>query len=331
MNLKCHHRLIIATLILCTPSIQAAFHGLDDFLESIDANTATQSPAQSYTPPPPPAQNYAPALSLPRNKEQWVQHHRQTSALNDLSFMYDCYEPVVTNLKTGQRMSIDELVQAQYSYISHWTNRHFNIIDSRMQGNRVEIRSRYTCTNKRGKTVSGYCKTTWVISPGGKISGFADDSSTNNLPAFSAEVLGNYSTPSYNSTGMSEQTARRWAEYIWQNYHRNDLNYMRECYASVVSNLKTSQSMSLNELIQAQYTYTSRWINRHCSPIDFAWSGNRVEARFRYTCTNTRGKTVSGYCKATIVISPQGRIIAYADDSSTKSLPLFSPGLQPSR
>ena len=139
-----------------------------------------------------------------------------------------------------------------------------------------------------------------------------------------------YNTPSH--SGLGNQTARMWAERIWSNYSNNDLSYMWEFYAPQVYLHKQGIWMSRNDLIESQRKYLiNRWTYRFCYPIDFAWANNRVEIRFRYTCSNNTGKSVSGYCKNTIFISSDGRIEGFIDNSSTKSLPNFSPGLIPVR
>ena len=128
---------------------------------------------------------------------------------------------------------------------------------------------------------------------------------------------------------LNNQTARMWAERIWSNYTNNDISYMWNWYESTVHLPKNGTYMSLNELMDSQRKYLiNRWVYRTCQPLDFAWGGNRVEVRFRYTCSNNAGKTVRGYCKNTLFISPNGRIQGFMDDSSSKKAPDFSPGLQ---
>lgn len=268
----------------------------------------------------------------PAAMQQWVARFKQTSPLNELDYMKEHYETQVTDLNSGKTMSIDELISEQYAYINRWTNRDFDVIDYKIKGNRIEIRSQYRCTNTKGKTVSGFSKTTWIISPNGRIQAFADDSSTQKAPDYSPEISDS-DTPQSTQTSneappknsLTEETARQWAQRHQQDYPINELSYMRNCYEPMVTELKSGKTMSIDELINDQYSYTSRWVTRSSTPHDFAWGQNRVEIRFRYTCTNTKGKTVRGYCKATWQISENGLIEAYADDSSTTSWPAFSP------
>lgn len=145
-----------------------------------------------------------------------------------------------------------------------------------------------------------------------------------------ADALGQSSTNNDSQTGiLNNQQARMWAERIWKNYSNNDISYMWNWYESTVHLPKKGTYMSLSDLMDSQRKYLiNRWTYRTCQPLDFAWAGNRVEIRFRYTCDNNTGKSVSGYCKNTLFISPNGRIQGFMDDSSTKTVPAFSPGLQ---
>lgn len=272
----------------------------------------------------------------PAAMQQWVKHFERTTSLNDHSYMRDCYEPQITNLKTGKTMSIDDLISVQRSYSEHWAERRFDLHDYKIKGNRIEIRSSYSCTNIKGKTVYGYCKTTWIISPNGRIQAIEDVSNTKQFPEFSAEVSDTQQQDSLQEkssntphSAVGEVEAYQWNNHLLQYYPLNDLSYMRNCYEPTVTEIKSGKTMSIDELIKAQYSYTSRWVTRSCMPHDFAWGNNRVEIRFRYTCTNTKGKTVSGYCKATWQISENGRIEAYADDSSTTAWPAFSSEVGP--
>ena len=274
-------------------------------------------------------------VTAPVGMLQWVDYFKQTSSLNDLSYMSDSYEAQVTNLKTGRTMPINELIAEGYAYVKRWVQREFLVLDYKIKGNRVEIRSKYSCTNEKGKTVSGFCKTTWIISPNGKIQAIADDTSTHNLPVFSFEVSASdahqsknreslISTEAHGMGCLTKDTAYKWARRLQQAYPINDLSYMRNYYAPSVTELKTGRTMSLDELILLQRRFISRWGLRSCIPRDFAWGDNRVEVRFRYSCTNTLGRTVQGYCKATWQISRNGRVEAYDDDSSTSAWPAFS-------
>ena len=98
------------------------------------------------------------------------------------------YEPVSTNLSDGARVDIDTLLEEQRAYNARWVKRKLELVDYAYRGRRLEIRCRYTCTNTKGKTVRGYCKTTYCFSENGRVESFADDSSSKHLPDYSSEV-----------------------------------------------------------------------------------------------------------------------------------------------
>lgn len=127
----------------------------------------------------------APA-SAPEAMEKWVDFFKTESPNNSLSYMYETYEDTVTFLKTGKTINLQDLISQQYNYIGRWVDRKFDVVDYKITGNIIEIRSRYTCTNTKGKTVRGYSKTTYRISENGRIEGIADDSSSKTMPNFSA-------------------------------------------------------------------------------------------------------------------------------------------------
>ncbi len=291
---------------------------LDAFLDSLTPRE--QAPAAS----PEVYRNEAPPPQRPASMESWVSFFKDTTPLNDLSYMFEFYEHEVTDLKTGKTTSLSRLVGDSYAYVNRWVNRRFDVVDYKIRNNRIEIRSRYRCSNAKGQTVSGYCKTTWVISPAGRIAATADDSSSSAMPAFSAEVQG-YDASAYLPGSLTAQDARRFAEMLLRHYGSNDLSYIRYYYAPEVTDIKTGKRMTIDEYIRASGTYIGRWGSRSCALYDYAWRGNRVEIRMRYTCTNYKGKTVNGYCKTTWLISPSGKIEGYADDSSRSILPDFSP------
>lgn len=124
--------------------------------------------------------------------------------------------------------------------------------------------------------------------------------------------------------GLTRAQARSWAENTWANYANNDLSYMYSTYESRVWLPAFGKHISQAELIKSNRAYTSRWAYRTCTPIDFAWNGNHIEIRFSFTCTNNRGKTVSGYCKQSIYISANNRIESFEDKTSSSHLPPFS-------
>ena len=291
---------------------------LDTFLDSITprGQTPVASP-EMYS-------HETPGYSRPSSMESWVNHFRETSSMNDLSYMFECFEHEVTDIKTGKTTPLSKLVGDSYAYVNRWVNRRFDVVDYKIRNNRIEIRSRYRCSNASGKTVTGYCKTTWIISPAGRIAAMADDSSTSAMPAFSAEVQG-YDASVYQPGSLSAQDARRFAEMLLRHYGSNDLSYIRYYYAPEVTDIKTGKRISIDQYIRSMGTYIGRWGSRSCALYDYAWRGNRVEIRMRYTCTNYKGKTVTGYCKTTWLISPSGKIEGYADDSSRSILPDFSP------
>lgn len=140
------------------------------------------------------------------------------------------------------------------------------------------------------------------------------------VPTYSTQV----STPG----GLTAQQARTWAERCWRNYDNNDLSYMRSFYDSKVHVIKYNKTLNLERYIHEYHTYsTSRWPYRHCTPHDYAWSGNRVEIRYTYSITDTKGSTTNGYAKTSYIISPRGRIQAVHDQASIHSHIPFSPGL----
>ena len=115
-----------------------------------------------------------------------------------------------------------------------------------------------------------------------------------------------------------------WGERLRSTYAWDDLSYISKDYAPVSTNLNTGEKTNLESIINEQRSLVKRWTQRRLELIDYAYCNRRVEYRFRYTCTNSKGKTVSGYCKSTLIISATGQIEAYADDSSTKKIPDFS-------
>ena len=266
-------------------------------------------------------------VNLPSSMEGWVDYFRQTTPLNDLTYAHECYEPILTNLNTDQQSTLYEFLQAQQNYINRWIHREFVPLDYKVWGNRIEIRSRFRCVNTNGKESVGFCKTTWVISPRGRIRAYADSSSKTTVPPFSEEVLGQQTTTTHQPgvQSLNASSARYWADGIMQNYPYNSLSFTEQKYDSHITLIKTGQVLSKQELVKSQALYYQRWPYRECTPRDYAWRGNRVELRFQYSCTNTKGKTVRGFSKTTLIISPRGLIEGFADDSSTSSWPAFSP------
>ena len=264
------------------------------------------------------------AANSPNAMLRWLDFHRQTSSRNELSHMFDSYEMQVTNLKTGRVDNLNDIVQQHYTYIERWPNRQYDIIDYRITDNIIEIRSAYTCTNTQGKTVRGYCKSTYRISERGRIDGFSDDSSSKVLPEFGI--------PSQPTGGSKQSSAADLSpsEVRWQVVrHRdtaplNDLSYMRVDYEPVLFNIDSGETVELDNHINEQQKYVSRWVKRRFEVVDYAYRGRRIEIRYLYSCSNAKGKTVRGFCKSTLVISRNGRIEAFEDQSSTQSMPAFS-------
>lgn len=266
---------------------------------------------------------HAPANS-PNAMLRWLDFHKKYSSHNDLSYMFETYEKQVTNLKTGQTDSLSDIMKEQYDYIERWPNRQYDVIDYKITGNIIEIISTYTCTNTKGKMVSGWCKSTYRISENGRIDGFADDSSSKRHPEFGIPALPTVGAEPSPSDGLSPSEVRRLVERHRDMSPLNDLSYMREDYEPVSLNIYSGESVALDKLISEQQTYVNRWVKRRFEVVDYAYRGRRIEIRYRYTCSNSKGKTVRGFSKATLVISGNGRIEAFADDSSSKSMPAFS-------
>ncbi len=262
------------------------------------------------------------AVTSPQAMQEWVAFHKRTSPLNDLSYMTEYFAPQVTNLKTGQVMSLAEKMQEDRAYVSRWPERRFDVIDFKITGNIIEIRAVYNCSDLNGKTASGFCKTTYRISDEGKIDGIADDSSSSVLPDFSGGV--GFGSSGGASFELTDELARSLVQKHLQNYSSNDLSSFSERYEAYATNLADGTRHSREQLVQTEREYISRWVYRKMELVDYAFRGNRLEIRTRFTCTNTKGKTVHGYCKTTYCYSVNGRIEAFADDSSTSQLPSYS-------
>ena len=261
-------------------------------------------------------------MNSPQAMTRWIEFHKRTSPLNDLSYMRENYEQEVTNLKTGQTMSLNELMQEQQGYVSRWHKRTFDVQDYKITGNIIEIRSSYHCENIKGKISSGFCKTTYRISSNGKIDGVADDSSSNRMPEFSADTQPTGDTSS--SADLTSEKVRELVRAHIANYAVNDLSFMRTAYEPVSTNLTDGTRVDIDTMIEEQRAYIDRWVKRKLELVDYAYKGRRLEIRCRFTCTNTKGKTVRGYCKTTYCYSENGRVEAFADDSSTKQLPAYT-------
>lgn len=213
-------------------------------------------------------------------------------------------------------------MQEQQAYIARWPERLFDVIDYKITGNIIEIRTTYRCSNSKGKTASGFCKSTYRISANGKIDGFADDSSSKLLPEFSVAFLQNSAEAS--SFRLTNEQARVLVQKHLRNYSNNDPSHLRETYEPFATNLSNGTRIDREEIIQTEREYISRWVYRKMELVDYAFRGNRLEIRTQFTCTNTKGKTVRGYCKTTYCYSVNGRVEAFDDDSSTKQLPAYS-------
>lgn len=256
---------------------------------------------------------------------RWLDFHKRYSSINDLSYMFDYYHQSVTNLKTGKSTNIYDYVQSHYQYVNRWVNRHYDIIDHKITGNFIEIRSRYTCTNTKGKTVQGYCKSTYRIK-NDRIDGFADDSSSKQLPAFWTNLSDvTSSAPVAGSLTLNE--VRRHVLRHADTVSRNNLFFMYEDYEKTITNLNTGKSQALTKRVQEHQTYVNRWCDRRFEIIDFAFRGQRIEIRSRFVCVSNTGKKSIGYCKTIYNISPNGRIDGVADVSSKTSLPSFSDNM----
>ncbi len=303
-----------------------------------------ESTAQTDIPAPAPV-----ATQLPTRPASQSGLNRQTALLwaywlrdhfpsNDLSYMYNCYTSRVHLINKNTDISFEKLYQAQLAYINSWIQRSMELQDVAWGQNRVEIRFRFSCTNATGKTTSGFSKTTLTITPEGRINGFADESNPSQMPNFSPYVydntkLNNTSAPTakpQQHTGhLTANDARRWAHWIRDHYSNNDVSYVYSAYDSRIYLPKYDKTVSIDELYNLQQQYVNRWPYRVFIPDSFAWHSNRVEIRFRYTCSRDNGHTVSGYCKTTLYISPQGRITGFADDSSKTNFPAYSPQMGP--
>lgn len=264
------------------------------------------------------------SANSPRAMLRWLDFHKKVASLNDLSYMFDSYEKEVTDLKNGRTDSLSNLIQEGYSYVGRWPERQYNVIDYKITGNIIEIRSTYTCSNTKGKTVRGYCKSTYRISENGRIDGFADDSSSKSMPEFGIPSLPISGAEQISAGALSSAEVRRMVEHHRDMSPLNDLSYMREDYEPVTLNINNGETVELDKLISDQQTYVNRWVKRRFEVVDYAYRGRRIEIRYRYSCTNSKGKTVRGFCKATLIISGNGRIEAFNDESSSKSLPAFS-------
>lgn len=261
-------------------------------------------------------------VTSPQAMARWIEFHKRTSPLNDLSYMRESYEQEVTNLKTGQTMSLKELMQEQLGYVSRWHKRTFDVHDYKITGNIIEIRSSYRCENTKGKISSGFCKTTYRISDNGKIDGIADDSSRERVPEFSS-----YAQPVGDNAPSSDLTTEKVRELVRAhlgNYSDNDLSFMRTMYEPVSTNMADGTRVDIDTMIEEHRSYITRWVKRKLELVDYAYRGNRLEIRCRFTCTNTKGKTVRGYCKTTYCYSENGLVESFADDSSTKQLPAYT-------
>ena len=103
---------------------------------------------------------------------------------------------------------------------------------------------------------------------------------------------------------------------------------MKQWYEPKVYLIRKSKTQTLDTYMREFLTYSiNAFPRRMCRPIDFAWKDNRVEIRFSYEVTNTKGKTFTGNNKTTLIISPKDRIQAINDQASTKTIPAFSPGM----
>lgn len=103
---------------------------------------------------------------------------------------------------------------------------------------------------------------------------------------------------------------------------------MKALYEPFILKLNDGSSTSLAQYTQESLAYAARWSMRRYDVLAVAYQGARIEVQMRYTCTNTKGKTAQGYSKATLHISPNGKIEAIGDASSTKSIPPFSSGMR---
>lgn len=222
-------------------------------------------------------------------------------------------------------MNIYDLVQAQYKYVNRWVNRRFDVIDYKIIGNFIEIRSQYHCVNTKGKTAQGFCKTTFRIN-NGRIDGFADDSSSSQLPEYWTNLPG-VTTAAPATGALTLDEVRRRVLRHCDTVSRNNLFFMYEDYEKTITNLKTGKSMPLTKHMRDYQAYVNRWCDRRFEIIDFAFGGQRIEIRSRFDCTSRTGKSSVGYCKTIYNISPNGRIDGVTDVSSKTGLPSFSANM----
>lgn len=120
------------------------------------------------------------------NMDKWVDAYKAMNSTNDVSYVYDYFDEPIHLFKTGQNLTRDELYELQKKFIKRWPYRRYDTIDYKVTGNFIEIRASYRCSNGAGRSVSGYCKVAYRISPNGRINGYTEETSKTQVPAFGA-------------------------------------------------------------------------------------------------------------------------------------------------
>lgn len=106
------------------------------------------------------------------------------------------------------------------------------------------------------------------------------------------------------------------------------ISEMASLYEPTICNLADGSALTLEQHWQECREYAARWPLRQYDILAVASNGRFIEIQMTYACTNAKGKTVRGYSKATLQLSPGGKIEGVGDDSSPKNLPPFSAGMK---
>ncbi len=243
------------------------------------------------------------------------------------------YADLITNLTDGTVQTREENLKESLDYASRWPVRRYDVAAVAYSGNTIEVQMRYTCTNVKGKTVRGFSKATLRVDAAGKIDGVADESSLKAMPAFSAGMTQGTgrvsSAPAASSAAMlTDASVRAFVQRYLSAGETLSPSEMEALYEREIANFSDGSTMTFEQNMQESRDYAGRWPVRRYDVQAVAYSERTIEIQMRYTCTNTKGKTVRGFSKATLHLSPAGRIDGVGDESSTKVMPAFSSGMR---